>query len=97
MISQPRALLQAVCEDYAEMPDARECCGLGGTYGFSHPEISEQILAKKIKSISGMDRVPAKLATGCPGCIMQLTHGLNHGQIKMEVGHVVQYLCQALI
>ena len=94
--SQPRALLQAVCEDYAEMPDAQACCGLGGTYGISHAEISEQILDKKISNIGNMDRVPSKLATGCPACIMQLTHGLYKNGLRIEVDHTVHYLWQAL-
>ncbi len=95
--TQPRMLLQAVCEDYAEMPKAEGCCGLGGTYGIGHAETSEQILDKKIKTIAGMDKLPAKLATGCPACIMQLTHGLYNKESQIEVDHIVHYLWQALV
>lgn len=94
--AQPRDLLQAVCEDYVEMPDAQGCCGLGGTYGISHAEISEQILDKKITNIGNMNKVPSKLATGCPACMMQLTHGLYRNSLRIEVNHIVHYLWQAL-
>ena len=78
------------------MPDAQGCCGLGGTYGISHAEISEQILDKKISNIRNMNKVPSKLATGCPACIMQLTHGLYKNNLRIEVDHIVHYLWQAL-
>lgn len=94
--AQPRRLLQAVCEDYREMPDAGSCCGLGGTYGISHAAVSEQILDKKISAIQSMERVPERLATACPACIMQLTHGLYKNGIRIEVNHIVHYLWQAL-
>ncbi len=94
--TQPRKLLQAICENYLEMPDAKVCCGLGGTYGFSHAKISEQILDKKINTIAGMTKIPARLATGCPACIMQLVHGLHKHSLSVEVGHIVAFLHRAL-
>lgn len=95
--AQPRALLKAVCDHYAEMPDAGSCCGLGGTYGLSHTDVSRQILDKKTKNIAAMDQVPARLATGCPACIMQLTHGVSRAIPGIKVGHTVEYLWQAII
>ncbi|MBU1697195.1 MAG: (Fe-S)-binding protein, partial [Proteobacteria bacterium] len=95
--AQPRALLKAVCHHYIEMPDAQLCCGLGGTYGITHTQISEQILGKKIQQVAGMTPVPAHLATGCPACIMQLTFGIENRALRVKVGHIVEFLWQALV
>jgi glycolate oxidase iron-sulfur subunit len=94
--NQPRVLLREVCEHYEEMPDAGGCCGLGGTYGIGHAEVSEQILDKKILNIASMESVPERLATACPACIMQLTHGFYKKGFHTEVNHIVHYIWQSL-
>ncbi len=94
--AQPRALLKAVCDHFAEMPDAAMCCGLGGTYGLSHTDVSRQILDKKTDGFAAMDPVPSWVATGCPACIMQLRHGLSRVMPGITVGHTVEFLWQAI-
>jgi glycolate oxidase iron-sulfur subunit len=94
--AQPRILLKAVCDHFSEMPDAAMCCGLGGTYGLSHTDVSRQILKKKTDGLAAMDPVPSRVATGCPACIMQLSHGLARTISGTAVNHTVHYLWQAL-
>jgi len=73
-----------------EMKDADKCCGLGGTLGIFHPEISIRIAEAKIESIvdSGADIV----TTGCPGCITFLKDQLGSHGINKEVLHTVQMM-----
>ncbi len=96
VVSQPRAILRAICDQFLEMPNANGCCGLGGTYGLSHADLSMRILTEKTKKIAEMNPFPLELATGCPGCIMQLTHGCYQAGLRIRVRHTVQYLWQAM-
>jgi glycolate oxidase iron-sulfur subunit len=91
--SEPRKILKSIT-NYIEMKDASKCCGLGGTLGLLHPEISMKIGEKKVKSIiqSGADVV----ATGCPGCILFINDQLARQSINKEVFHTIQVLQRSL-
>ncbi len=66
------------------------CCGGAGVYNLLEPELSEQVLDEKLANIeqSGA-RV---LATGNPGCHMQIAAGARLAGIKLEVCHPVELL-----
>ncbi|MGH2570229.1 MAG: (Fe-S)-binding protein, partial [bacterium] len=70
---------------------SERCCGAGGVYNLRHPEMSEPILAEKVAAIreSGAEIV----ATGNPGCAMQIAWGLRGTDI--EVVHPVELLDRA--
>lgn len=56
--------------DVVELDDEGRCCGAGGSYQLTQPELAEEIRAQKISSIkrSGARRV----VSGNPGCTMWL-------------------------
>ena len=90
---EPRALLRQIPElDFVEMAEADVCCGGGGTFQWEHPEIAESITAQKIGNIeeTGADFV----ATGCPGCRLQIFGNLR--QDSIEVVHPVQLIARSL-
>jgi glycolate oxidase iron-sulfur subunit len=89
VFKEPRQILKNIT-NFVEMKDANKCCGLGGTLGLFHPEISMKIGESKVKNIlqSGADVV----ATGCPGCITFMRHLLNENGVKKEVLHTIQVL-----
>lgn len=66
------------------------CCGGAGIYNLQHEELSADILADKIASIkeSGADMV----ATGNPGCIMQIGAGALLNGLKVDVVHPIDLL-----
>ncbi|MFY9556701.1 MAG: heterodisulfide reductase-related iron-sulfur binding cluster [Blastocatellia bacterium] len=66
------------------------CCGGAGVYNLQHPELSADILSEKIESIaeSGADIV----ATGNPGCIMQIGAGMLMNRLKVDVVHPIELL-----
>ncbi|HEU4391684.1 MAG TPA: heterodisulfide reductase-related iron-sulfur binding cluster [Blastocatellia bacterium] len=70
------------------------CCGGAGIYNMLHPELSAEILAEKLDNIiaSGADTV----ATGNPGCIMQIRAGLLMRGCAIEVVHPIELLDAAL-
>ncbi len=66
---EPRALLSEV-SDFREMERADLCCGFGGSFSMSHPEISLSLRKEKRRYIR--ESGAQNLVTACPGCIIFL-------------------------
>jgi glycolate oxidase iron-sulfur subunit len=66
------------------------CCGGAGIYNLQHPELSNVILRDKLASIeeSGAEIV----ATGNPGCIMQIGAGILMNGLNVNVVHPIDLL-----
>ena len=95
VIDQPRTLLAAFCPDqYVPLPDADKCCGMGGTYGLSHREMSKAILGHKTEAIRLSNA--RQIATGCPACMIQLQNGISRAGLNVEVKHTIEVVAKAL-
>ncbi len=68
--------------------DAEKCCGAGGVYNILNPEMSEAILAAKVEAI--LESGAGTVATGNPGCAMQIAKGLR--ETSIDVLHPVELL-----
>lgn len=93
--AQPRALIQANPHyQLQEMPEADWCCGSGGSFNLQHYEISAAIGRRKLENIqkSGAGVV----ATGCPGCMMQLVDMISQAGGGVQVRHVLEIYAEAL-
>jgi glycolate dehydrogenase iron-sulfur subunit len=66
------------------------CCGGAGVYNMLEPELSEQILAEKLENIKQSGATV--LATGNPGCHMQIAAGAALSGMKLRVVHPVELL-----
>ncbi|MGE5673997.1 MAG: (Fe-S)-binding protein [Mycobacterium leprae] len=89
--AQPRQLLRSIPGlDFVEMSGADACCGGGGSFAFTHPELGRQVGAAKGESIEATG-API-VATGCPGCSVQLRNLLRHQGSTAVVRHPVQLL-----
>jgi L-lactate dehydrogenase complex protein LldE len=89
--SQPRQLLAKVRGlKLAEMKDAEVCCGFGGTFCVKYPEISNDMVRKKIANVtaSGAD----VLLAGDLGCLMNMAGKLTRDGSPIEVRHVAEVL-----
>ena len=88
---EPRQLLQAIFgELYSEMVMADRCCGSGGTYGLTHRSTSVQILDKKTDNILATNG--DIVATGCPGCMIQLKDGVKRHEKDISVVHIIELI-----
>ena len=89
---EPRALIQKAGYTYVPSRDEDVCCGFGGSYSVDFPEISSEILKKKLDNVeaSGADI----LVTDCPGCVMQLKGGLDKRQSRVKTLHLVELLAK---
>lgn len=88
---QPRKLLSSVAGvELREMSDANVCCGFGGTFCVKYPDISNDMLTKKMANIeaSGAD----VLLAGDLGCLMNMAGKLKRSGSKVEVRHIAEVL-----
>ena len=94
--TQPRELLSAVPGlTIRHLVEADICCGSGGTFNVTQPELSLQVLKRKMNYIrqSRADIV----VTANIGCIIQLKRGTELEKMPLEVSHIVNILDEALI
>jgi glycolate oxidase iron-sulfur subunit len=92
--SEPRELLQSIPGvELLEYRDSERCCGSAGIYNVTHYEMSMEVLEAKMREI-GMVR-PDVIATGNPGCHMQLSEGVRRFGPKAEVVHPIVLLDRA--
>jgi glycolate oxidase iron-sulfur subunit len=70
--------------------DSAQCCGSAGLYGLLQPELSRAVLAPKLARL--VEDPPDVLATGNPGCVMQLGAGLRAARARIRVEHPVEVL-----
>ena len=75
------------------VPGAAECCGSAGLFTLLEPEMSRAVLATKIERLR--EAAPQVVATGNPGCLMQLGAGLAAAGIRAQVRHPVELLDDA--
>lgn len=88
--SEPRELLVSGGYKIAEMENSERCCGLGGGLTFSDYDMSKTITDEKSKNIEATEA--EVVATGCPGCMVQIQDGLNRNGIDKKVVHFVELL-----
>jgi glycolate oxidase iron-sulfur subunit len=87
----PRRVLEAVPGlEVVKLEGAEECCGGAGIHGIQHPELGGRIGRDKVDAVrrSGARAV----ATGNPGCIMQIGAGLRMEGVDVPVLHPIEIL-----
>ncbi len=70
--------------------DAAQCCGSAGLFTLLEPAMSRAVLAPKLASLR--TAAPQVVATGNPGCVMQLGAGLAASGVATAVRHPVELL-----
>ena len=89
----PRELI-ADAAQYVPCEEEEVCCGFGGTYSMKFPEISAQLLDKKLKNVR--ETRAARLVVDCPGCVMQLRGGAEKTGLNVKVQHIAELLAENL-
>jgi glycolate dehydrogenase iron-sulfur subunit len=91
---QPRELLRAIPGvELVELTEATWCCGSAGIYNITQPEMSLELLERKMKHIATTGA--SIVATGNPGCIGQIRYGAKKFGVNVEVLHPVTLLARA--
>jgi len=91
---QPRRVLESIPGvELAQLPEADWCCGSAGIYNITQPEMSMKLLDRKMGHIASIR--PDVVATGNPGCVIQIEHGIRKHGLDARVQHPVSLLAAA--
>jgi len=92
--AQPRQVLKAIPGlRFAEMNGADRCCGSAGIYNLTHPEMSQELLKEKMRSIA--ESGAAAVVAPNPGCMLQLRYGAKRYGPSVRVFHLMDLLDHA--
>ncbi len=100
IVTPPREILRRIKGLELVEPDftAGEwatCCGGGAGFEAVFPELSEILATNRVKEL--VSTGAEAIVTQCPGCIMQLRHGLQKlGQEKIKIFDLAEVLALAL-
>lgn len=90
---EPRFLLKSIPGlEFKEMAGADVCCGGGGSFQWEHPKVASGISANK--SLAIQQTGARWVASGCPGCRVQI-HG-TLGDESIKVVHPVELIAKCL-
>jgi len=76
-----------------EHDDPAGCCGAAGIYNLTHRRMSQAVLERKMQALAAAD--PDVIATGNPGCLMQLRAGAADRGLRARVVHPMLLLDEA--
>jgi glycolate oxidase iron-sulfur subunit len=76
--------------DFVQLEGSERCCGGAGIYNLLEPDLSGSVLDQKLSEIR---KTGARfLATGNPGCQMQIGAGATLAEMDLIVCHPVELL-----
>ncbi len=76
-----------------ELPESAWCCGSAGIYNITQPEMSRELLRRKLANIAKTGA--SVVATANPGCSVQLEAGARESGASFEVVHPITLLARA--
>jgi glycolate oxidase iron-sulfur subunit len=82
--------MMAAISNFAHLEGSERCCGGAGIYNLLEPELSREVLAEKLANVKASGA--QILATGNPGCQMQIGAGAFLAGMKLRVCHPVELL-----
>ncbi len=88
---QPRLLLANVHgAELRPLPEAEDCCGFGGIFSVEHPELSAEMLKRKLGNLQ--ESAAPTLVVADAGCLMHIQGGLHRNRMPQRVVHLAQVL-----
>jgi Fe-S oxidoreductase len=70
--------------------DPGSCCGAAGTYSLTHPQMAGEVLERKLRALEAAQ--PDFIASGNPGCLLQLGAGAARRGLRARVVHPIELL-----
>ena len=90
----PRKLLAMVPGlEMVKLEEAEMCCGSAGSYSLTQPEMSRRLLDRKMAHVKNSGA--SVVATGNPGCLLQIRLGAKRSGLGIRVMHPVELLARA--
>jgi glycolate oxidase iron-sulfur subunit len=93
--TQPRSLLADIPGlEVIEIPESAICCGSAGIYNLVQPQTADELADRKARLIA--PNQPDAVATGNPGCMLQIGAALARAGHPVPVVHTIQLLDASL-
>lgn len=92
--AQPRTVLKSIPKlKLVELTESTWCCGSAGIYNIVQPEMAGQLLERKLDhiAVAGAHTV----ATGNPGCLLQIQNGARQRGMPLRIVHPITLLAEA--
>jgi L-lactate dehydrogenase complex protein LldE len=87
----PLELLRAVRGiDFVELPEAKECCGFGGTFAIKNADTSIAMLGDKLRHV--LETEAEVCTAGDNSCLMHIGGGLKRQRAGVATVHLAQIL-----
>ncbi len=87
--AQPRSVLETIPElQICEIADAALCCGSAGIYNLVRPGPAKELGDRKVRNVLATE--PDIVATGNPGCVLQLRSRLREAGSDVPVVHMIE-------
>lgn len=83
----------AVGPNFVPLEGTERCCGAAGIYNLLQPELSGRVLQEKLDHVR--DTGATILATGNPGCQMQIGAGAKLAGMNLQVCHPIELVDEA--
>jgi glycolate oxidase iron-sulfur subunit len=94
IVNPPLDVLRAIANlDLVPLNESEVCCGSAGIYNLIEPDVSDIVLKRKLENIAAAN--PEVVATGNPGCLMQIGAGLLRSGSPIRAVHPVELLDQS--
>ena len=91
IVAPPLDVLRAIPElELVPLNESDVCCGSAGIYNLVEPHVSDVVLERKLANIAAAG--PELVATGNPGCLMQIGAGLLRAGSSSRAVHPVELL-----
>ena len=91
----PREILRAIPGlRLAELPDGPQCCGQGGLFHLTQPELAKKIRNRLLNQLA--QTAPDLVTTTCSGCLIHIQQGLSHDPARPVVHHLAILLADLL-
>jgi L-lactate dehydrogenase complex protein LldE len=88
---RPLKLLRAVKGiDLVDLPEARECCGFGGTFAVKNKDVSSAMLADKMRAV--LDTGAEVVTASDNSCLMHIGGGLSRQRAGVRTMHLAEIL-----
>lgn len=94
VVDPPLVVLRAASQiRLVPLADSDQCCGSAGIFNLIQPEVATRVLAPKLARIA--ESGAQVVATGNPGCLMQIGGGLVLAGREVTARHPVELLDEA--
>ena len=88
---EPREILRSIPGlELIELNESTWCCGGAGIYNIVHPDLSMELLDRKMANIAATGA--ETVVSSNPGCLLQLELGIKRAKLKIEAIQIIELL-----